>query len=244
MKLNALLVSRDQESLRVLTAALDELQIESRICHSSAEAAELLVQGRYSALVTDFALPGATRVTRMASIASPERRPALFAMVDDATARDNGFQAGINFVLHKPISLEQVMRPLRAWQIFTGDRRRAPRRKLEAVVYLQFGVAALPALLLDLSEQGLALQAAEPLPPVQNVPLRFVLPGTTQMVEATGEVIWADDLGRAGMVFAQLTPAARSCLKNWLDSRRPSHKDAERVPLSAQGARHAALVSS
>jgi len=137
------------------------------------------------------------------------------------------------------------MRPLRAWQIFTGDRRRSPRRKLEALVYLQLGVAALPALVLDLSERGLALQAAEPLPPVQNVPARFVLPGTTHMVEATGEVIWADDLGRAGMVFAQLTPAARSYLKGYLERRSTREEEAEHILLSPQRARrHSPSASS
>ena len=63
-------------------------------------------------------------------------------------------------------------------------------------------------MVLDLNQNGVALQAPEPLPPVQQVPLRFVLPGTSQMVEGMGEVVWADDGGRAGMLFSRLTPAS------------------------------------
>ena len=117
--------------------------------------------------------------------------------------------------------------------------RHSPRHRLEALVYLQLGVAALPAIVLDLSEQGLALQAPEPLPPVQNVPLRFVLPGTSHLVEATGRVIWADDDGRAGMFFSGLTAASRHHLKNWLTKRGSKTKNAVRVLLPQKTRRSA-----
>jgi CheY-like chemotaxis protein len=216
MKLTALVVSQDDSSIQLLQAALGELGIQHEITRSSAQAVEMLVDRRHTAIVLDFELQGAHQVAKIVSIASPEKRPALFALVG-GTNFGIGQPPDVSFVLHKPFSLEQALRPLRGWQIFVGDRRRSPRRKLEALVYLQLGMAALPALILDLSEHGLALQAPEPLPPVQNVPLRFVLPGTTHMVEATGEVIWADDLGRVGMVFSNLTPAARYNLKAWFN---------------------------
>jgi PilZ domain len=218
MKLNALLVSRDDSSIRLLQTALGELRIEHILSRSAASATELLMGKRFAAMIIDFELPGASQLARMASIASVERRPAVFALVDGAMARDVQEFAAINFTLYKPLSLEQALRPLRSWQVFAGDRRRSPRRKLEAIVYLQLGVAALPALILDLSEHGLALQAPELLPPVQNVPLRFVLPETNQIIEATGEIIWADDLGRVGMVFSDLGPVSRNHIKEWLSA--------------------------
>ena len=79
-------------------------------------------------------------------------------------------------------------------------------------------------MVLDLNQNGLALQAPEPLSPVQQVPLRFVLPGTENMVEGTGEVIWADDGGRAGMLFSRLTPASRKYLKQWFGKRTAGKK--------------------
>jgi CheY-like chemotaxis protein len=239
MKLNALLMSRDQPSRRVLAAALDEFEIEPHICLSAPEAMELLMHGHYTALVLDFVLPGAAQVAKMARMASPQRKSMVFAMIGVLTPVFGAFQAGVNFVLYKPLVFEQVTRALRAGQGFMQPNRRSPsRHRLEALVYLQLGVAALPAIVLDLSEQGLALQAAEPLPPVQNVPLRFVLPGTTHMVEATGEVIWADDDGRAGMFFSDLTPACRRHLKNWLANQHANWKDAVRVLLPPSKVRH------
>jgi CheY-like chemotaxis protein len=232
MRLNALLLCRDQQSLRTLAAALEDVEIEQEVCLSAPQAMEMLVQGHYSALVLDFDVPGATQVARMARLAPPQQRPVIFAMIGAMTAVGGTFQAGANFVLYKPLVFEQVTRSLRAGRGFMkADRRKSPRHKLETLVYLEFGTSAIPALVLDLSEHGLALQAPEPLPTAPEVPLHFVLPGTTNTVQGTGEMVWADDGGRAGMLFAELTPASRKHLKLWLHKRGVKKKNSLRILL-------------
>ena len=241
MKHNALEMSRDQPSLRVLTAVLDVLEIEHQSCVASVEAVELLVHGHHSAVVLDFDLPGAGLVARMARMASPHRRPVVFGLVSAFTAVGGEFQSEVNFVLYKPMVCEQVMRSVRAGQkLMKANPRRSPRHELEALVYLQLGVTALPAIVLDLSEQGLALQAPEPLPTVQNVPLRFVLPGTSNLIQATGEVIWSDEDGRAGVFFSGMTPASTIHLRDWLAKHGTKPKNAVRALLPPHRSRHSA----
>lgn len=233
MRLNALLMCRNQDALRTLAAALDELGIEQQVCLSAPEAMELLMKQHYSALVLDFDLPAAVQVARTARMAPALRRPVVFAMIGALTGVAATFEAGANFVIYKPLALEQVRRSLRAGRGFMQlDRRRSARQALETLVYLQFGIAALPAIVLDLNEQGLALQAAETLPAVPEVPFRFVLPGTSSMVEGTGEMIWADDEGRIGMLFSHLTTASRRALKDWLSKHRPKKRAARLVTRS------------
>lgn len=217
MKLNALLMCRDQESLRMLVGALDELAIDEEVCVSEEDAMELLALGRYSAIVVDFDLPGAAQVARMARLAPSARRPVIFVLIDAVTDVASAFQAGANFVLYKPLVWDQLQRSLRAGRAFMQpDRRRSPRRKAESLVYLRFGdVCPVPALVTEISEDGLSVQASEPLP-VFELPLRFILPGTNYLIEGSGEVSWADDSGRAGIFFSQLTPAARRQLKAWM----------------------------
>jgi len=244
MKLNALLVSQDRPSVQVLEALLDVLHVEHQTCLSSSEAVELLVHGHFSALVLDFDLPGAGQVARMARMASPQRKPVVFAMVGAFTPVGGAFQSEVNFVLYKPLAYEQVARSLHAGQRFMKPNpRHSPRHPLEALVYLQLPVTTLPAIVLDLSEQGLALQALEPLPAMRNVPLRFVLPETSHLVEAIGKVIWAEDDGRAGMFFSRLTPASRHHLKNWLAKRGANTKNAVRVLLPPQKAHRSTPTS-
>jgi hypothetical protein len=164
-------------------------------------------------------------------------------MIGASTEIAETFQAGVNFIIYKPLASDQIVRCLRAGRGFMrADRRQSERQSLESLVYLQFGIAALPAMVLDLNQDGLALQAPEPLPPVQQVPLRFVLPGTSNMVEGMGEVIWADDGGRAGMIFSQLTPASRKYLKQWFGKRDAKKKSVVRAARS-QRARRAAASS-
>jgi hypothetical protein len=168
----------------------------------------------------------------------------VFALVSAFTPVGGAFQCGVNFVLYKPLAFEQVARSLRAGQRFMKPNpRHSPRHSLEALVYLELGVAIIPAIVLDLSEQGLALQAPEPLPPVHDLPLRFILPGTSHLVEAIGKVIWADDDGRAGMFFSRLTPASRQHLRNWLAKRGTKTKNAVRVLLPPHRARRSAHAS-
>ena len=229
MAFNALLMCREEHALRILGKALDEVAMEQEVCLSAPEALDLTVQRHYSALVIDFDLPGAATVARMARLAPSRRRPVIFGMIGALTEISETFQAGANFIFYKPLGVEQIVRCLRAGRGFMRpDRRKSKRQSLESLVYLQFGIAALPAMVLDLNRDGLALQAPEPLPPVQQVPLRFVLPGTSHMVEGMGEVVWADDGGRAGMLFSRLTPASRKYLKQWFVKRDARKKAASR----------------
>jgi CheY-like chemotaxis protein len=217
MKLNALLMCRQLDSLRILVAALDEVEVEQEACVNAVEAMELLAQGFYSALVVDFDLPSAATVARMARLAPAQRRPVVFALINPHTDIGNAYQSGANFVLYKPLQAEQVARSLRAGYAFMqSDRRRSHREKIDSLVYLRFGdVCPLPALVLDVSEDGLSVQTAEPLPAIE-VPIRFILPGTAHMIDGSGEVMWADETGRAGILFGDLTAASRRQLKDWI----------------------------
>src|SRR5690242_11215203 len=118
MRLNALLMCRDHESLRMLVGALDELDIDEEVCVSEAEAMELMALEHYSALVVDFDLPGAAQLARMARLAPAQRRPVVFAMINERTDIGSTFQAGANFVLYKPLVRDQMMRSLRAGRVF------------------------------------------------------------------------------------------------------------------------------
>ena len=155
MAFNALLMCREEKHLRVLGKALDDVGMEQEVCLSAPEALDLTVQRHYSALVIDFDLPGAATVARMARLAPSRRRPVIFGMIGALTEIAETFQAGANFIFYKPLGVEQMVRCLRAGRGFMRpDRRNSPRQSLESLVYLQFGIASLPAMVLDLNQNG------------------------------------------------------------------------------------------
>jgi hypothetical protein len=111
---------------------------------------------------------------------------------------------------------------------------------MKTLVYLELEGLTLPAISIDIGEQGLALQATEPVPMSSNLRFRCTLPGTDTNLQGHGEVIWASDQGRAGIFFSKLTPAARKHLKKWLhkrgSQRKEKHQDAIGNLLSTAGA--------
>lgn len=221
MKLRALLMCRGQQSLRLMARALNELGMIEDCCLSAQDAIELLAKRNYSALVLDFDLPGSTQVAKLARLSPAHSRPVIFAMIGASTDISDSYHAGANFVLYKPLALDQISRSLRAARGFMGkDRRAFARHKVETVVYLMFGKSlALPALMLDLNQDGLSVQAADPLPAMQQVPIHFLLPGSARAIRGTVEIIWADDSGRAGMFFSHLPPSMQRRLRSWLGRR-------------------------
>lgn len=245
MGLNALLVCAEPHSLNILEAVLNELDIGHESCPSCRDAIERAVRGQYSALMLDFDLENAAQIGKLARVAAPQPRSVLFALVGASSSLSDTSQAGANVVLYKPLEIEQVRCSLRAGrELMRADRREAPRNcVVETLVYLQFGITVMPALVLDLSEQGLALQTPEPFPPVREVPLRFALPGTTHVIDAVGEVIWSDESGRAGLFFSQLKPASRKYLNSWLLKRGAHKRDAVRVLLRPEPVRKVPRLS-
>lgn len=230
MNVNALVMSRSQASLRLLVAAFAELGIEYRIALSASEALDILSTGQHSALVVDFDLPHAAQVARAARNMPGKRRPVSFGMIGAGRAIGDAFQAGANFVLYKPLDLLQVLHSFRAAKGFMqNDRRGSSRQKSETLAYLQLSNRTVPALVQDLTEQGMSVQAAEELVPMRGVSLRFLLPHSSQVLEATGDFIWADQEGRAGLFFSDMPAGCRRDLQAWLKKHGSRKSDAVRV---------------
>ena len=112
-----------------------------------------------------------------------------------------------------------------------NDRRAAERSGIKTLVYLELETGTLPAIGVDLSEQGLAVQAPEPIPARARMPFRCLLPGTGHTLRGLADVIWTDAQGRAGMFFSHLPPSSRKLLKQWLTRGSAHTADAVRVLL-------------
>ncbi|MGH9514818.1 MAG: hypothetical protein ACRD3P_03955 [Terriglobales bacterium] len=235
MGINALVMSRSNGAVKVLVATFAELGIEYKVSASVLETLEILATEHHSALIVDFDIPDAVCVAKTARSLPDKRRPVLFGMIGEATSVSIAFQAGANFVLYKALDAQQVLHSFRAARGFMhGDRRSATRQKSETLAYLQFPTGIVPALVMDVTEQGLSLQAAEGLTPLRGVPLRFLLPGTADVIHAIGDFIWADGNGRAGLFFSKIAPACQRDLQAWLKKRVAKRSEAVRVLLEPQ----------
>jgi hypothetical protein len=96
-----------------------------------------------------------------------------------------------------------------------SERRHALRQKVNTPAFASFD-GATGGMVLDLSEEGMAMQALAPLESHTLVPLHLTLGEPTAYLETTGYVAWADALGRAGVRFSDLPDASRARLREWL----------------------------
>lgn len=101
-----------------------------------------------------------------------------------------------------------------------AERRRRVRHKLHLPAYVGLNPAqhANPDLceIVDLSEDGMAIQTASPLEAGDEENLFLDLPETNTSIQTTGTVIWSDAHGRAGVHFLELPPESLQSLKKWL----------------------------
>src|ERR1035437_9567604 len=102
-----------------------------------------------------------------------------------------------------------------------GERRRSVRQKLHTPVYASFNGPQTEMVvdlseLLDLHEEGFAVQTSERLEMNRAVTLCLDLPETKSYIHGSGQVIWSDDTGRGGIQFSGLPESSRQILKEWL----------------------------
>jgi hypothetical protein len=83
------------------------------------------------------------------------------------------------------------------------------------------------ATLIDLAQDGMSVQFGKKLPPVSKVYFQFTLPGQTSNVRLSGQVIWQDWKGRAGIQFVDVPKASRRLLTDFLAANVPSESKRE-----------------
>ena len=101
------------------------------------------------------------------------------------------------------------------------ERRRKVRQKLHSPVYVSFhGPQADKVVdlseLLDLHEDGFAVQTGEMLEVNGPVTLTLDLPETRTFIHGTGQVVWSNPSGRGGIRFSALPEDSRRRLQEWL----------------------------
>jgi len=120
------------------------------------------------------------------------------------------------------------------------ERRHSLRQRVNTPAFASFdGVTG--GMILDLSEEGMAMQTQTPLDAHSLVPLHLTLGEPAAYLETTGYVAWADALGRAGVRFSELPDEARTRLREWLtrNASAPSWKAPRWVVQNSAAARGA-----
>ncbi len=101
------------------------------------------------------------------------------------------------------------------------NRRARVRHKIQTPAYATFSAESQSTMIdlheiVDISEEGVAIQCHKPLDVGQAVNLCLDLADCEQHIYTAGQVIWLNESGRAGLRFAALAPASLVRLREWL----------------------------
>ncbi|MFZ0759252.1 MAG: response regulator [Candidatus Sulfotelmatobacter sp.] len=219
MTLSSLLVCADDASVQVLRRVLEELGIQLELCKDAVRAGVRLAQERFDLIILDcekqsdvIAVLHESRTSRL-----NDSTLAVAVVAGQESIREM-FALGVNFVLYKPVSHERALSTLRAVQsVLFRDKRRKVRAAVHTHAIIDYaGVEHASATLVNLAEDGMGVSFGEKLPPTCKVYFQFHLPGQTANVRLSGQVVWQDWNGRAGIQFVDVPQSSRRVLQEWL----------------------------
>jgi TPR repeat protein/putative methionine-R-sulfoxide reductase with GAF domain len=103
----------------------------------------------------------------------------------------------------------------------SANRRRRVRHKIQTPAYATFTTESPGAMLdlheiVDISEDGVAIQCHSPLELERRVDLCLDLADCAEHIYTTGQVVWSNPSGRAGLRFSDLAPDSIARLREWL----------------------------
>jgi len=220
MTLTSLLVCADKAAVEVLRQVLEELGIQAELCADPVRAAVRLAQERYDLIILDCETQAGVVALLHESKSSRLNDATLTVVVvaGQESIREM-FSLGVNFVLYKPVSHERALSTLRAAQtVLHRDKRRKVRAAVHTHATIDYaGVERAKATLVNLAEDGMGVNFGKKLPPTCKVYFQFQLPGQLANVRLSGQVVWQDWNGRAGIQFVDVPQGSRRVLHEWLN---------------------------
>ncbi len=221
---SALLLLPDEPTLHMARRVMESFGISTFAASSILEAERILHNTRLDLAVCDFDMPCAADLSLLQPL-SHWRGVSIGLM---PTARlDHASHQRIQIRIQKPVSVDMLVRSLKASYTNMAQQRIAAYRHTLPVKLVSGTLAhrgwqrtLQQASVLNVSQTGLCLNAAEPLPHGAAISMKLMLPESSSALHASGNVVWSHTSGRAGIAFDRsLGPEMRKLqerLNGWL----------------------------
>lgn len=228
MKLSALLVCTDPAAAGILHRVLEELSIGVEFCPDFPRAGIRLAQDRFDVVIVEspsnneiINLLRETRVSRL-----NDATLAVVVVASQEITREM-FSMGVNFVLYKPVAYERALSSLRAARaVMRKEKRKNARASVYAHATVDYAdTQQEKATLVNLAQDGMSVRFGKKIPPVGKVYFQFQLPGQKSSVRLSGQVVWQDWNGRAGIQFVDVPKTSRRLITEFLEENLPKKSE-------------------
>ena len=202
---SALLLLQDEPTLSMARRVMESFGISVFAASSVLEAERILHKTRLDLAICDFDMPCAADLSVLQ--ASSHWRGLSIGLMP-AARLDHGSHKRIQIRIPKPLSVDMLVRSLKASYTNMAQHRIAAYRHTMPVKLVSGTLAhrgwqrtLQQVNVLNVSQTGLCLNAAEPLPHGASISMNLMLPETASALHASGNVVWSHTSGRAGIVF-------------------------------------------
>ena len=221
LKMKALVVCRNHQTIGILSHLFREVGVETQICETESSLLDHLRSNKYEALVVDFDdLSGSAEIVKSARDVRPNKDIALFAIASNSHMRAAALTWENTFMVRRPLVLSEVRSLLRT---VYGRMVRSSQEyfRMNAEIPVTLARAHGPVLqctTVNISQNGMAIMTPAPLDRGELLHLVFAIPQTDVVVSAEGTVIWDNSQGKAGIRFECSAASTQARLFEWLNN--------------------------
>jgi CheY-like chemotaxis protein len=217
--LRLLIVEDDVASLELMEEVFTSLKADVRGVGESGKAADLVSHERFDGIFLDLEMPTMNGFDLARWIRnSPWNRSTPIIIVtgrDDRQTMQQVFASGATFYLQKPVDRQKLTNLYRTVRgTMFESRRRFIRVPLQTDVACNVNSRELNGVTWNLSLGGIQIDAGN-LKPGDNVRMRFRLPTSGTMIDATGAVVWTGEK-RQGLRFEHISPQHEAAIRDYI----------------------------
>lgn len=202
---SALLLLPDQQSHGMMKRVFESFGINVHAASGVGEADQMARGARIDLAICDFDVP---RADQLALLQPSTRWRGVAVGLMPSARLDQSSHKRVQLRVPKPVSVDMLVRSLKASYTSMAQQRIATYRhtvpvKLIAGMLNHRGWqrSLHQVNVLNVSQTGLCLNSAEPLPHGASVTMSLVLPESSFSLHASGNVVWSHTSGRAGIAF-------------------------------------------
>ena len=217
----ALIVDDEPETCELLRNALSSNGIDALILKQNAAAAGRLWTEKFSLVLLDLCMasPDGIELARRVRNSGINQQTPIIMISDDQSPAllSEGFEAGANFFLYKPIDQARLVKLIRVTQGITEhERRRFRRVPLRSKVRLTSGSLDLEGETIDVSLNGLLVRSERIVPPGSRARVSLYLSPGIRPIVGSGSIMRVVGKNQMGIQLDRLSSLESGRLEQFL----------------------------
>jgi len=216
IELEFVLVSSDYAMMNAVSSGVKKYGGKFVLVPDADAARDYLKRRKTDALFVDMDIPGAIALIESIRKGTSNTKIVIFACGKSSKEYTSTLNAGANFLLRKPLSLDSVALHITiAKDLLERERRRYFRHPVNLSVVLKDPENEQRARITNLSEGGMAVHTVKPLRRAAVVDFAFELPLGAN-ISGKGQVAWVNAEGMAGIAMQTFIGKSQDYLESWL----------------------------